>query len=75
MRLTQDEFIEILQEELDLPLQPGDLDGDLDAVVHWDSMHVLTLVREIERQTSRRVLVGRVMMARTLQEIYQAVAE
>ena len=74
MRLTEQEFLEIVNDELALPLQAGDLDDDLDSVVSWDSMHVMTLVTSVERRTGHRVPVGRLMAVRTLREIYQGVA-
>ncbi|HEX8078919.1 MAG TPA: phosphopantetheine-binding protein [Jatrophihabitans sp.] len=75
MRLTEQDFLEIINDELGLPLHARDLDDDLDSVVSWDSMLVMTLLTSVERRTGRQVQVGRLMAVRTLREIYQGLAE
>ena len=69
--MTEQEFIVLVRDELGLPLAAGDLDVDLDALVHWNSIHVVTLIVEAERRTGRRVQVGKLMTARSLRTIYE----
>lgn len=74
--ITIDDFIRIIRDELGLPLADADLESDLDQVVSWDSMHMLRLVMSLERETGRRVPVGRLLEERSLRGIYErAVAQ
>lgn len=68
--LTEQEFVVLVRDELGLPLVADDLDVDLDTIVSWDSIHVVTLVIEAERRTGRRMQVSKLMTARSLREIY-----
>ncbi|MCX4748919.1 phosphopantetheine-binding protein [Kitasatospora sp. NBC_01287] len=73
--ITETDFIRIVRDELALPLNGNDLDGDLDGVVSWDSLHMLRLVSAVERETGKRVPVGRLLADRSLRAIYNRVAE
>ncbi len=72
--ITQDDFIRIIRDELALPLVGGDLESDLDQVVSWDSMHVLRLVSALEKETGRRIPIGRLLEERSLRGMYERVA-
>jgi acyl carrier protein len=73
--ITEADFIRIVRDELALPLNGNDLEGDLDGVVSWDSLHMLRLVAAVERETGRRVPVGRLLADRSLRAIYTRIAE
>ncbi|MFI5758418.1 acyl carrier protein [Streptomyces sp. NPDC051569] len=72
--ITEEDFIRLVRDELALPLGGKDLDSDLDGVVSWDSLHMLRLVMAVERETGRRIPVGRLLEDRSLRAIYTRVA-
>jgi acyl carrier protein len=72
--ITETDFIRIVRDELALPLAGEDLDSDFDEVVSWTSLHMLRLVTAVERETGRRVPVGRLLEDRSLRAIYARVA-
>lgn len=72
--MTKDDFIHLVRDELDLPLEAEDLSADFDQVVSWDSMHMLRLVIAVERETGTRVPVGRLLADRSLAAIYERVS-
>ncbi|MEV0131641.1 acyl carrier protein [Dactylosporangium sp. NPDC050688] len=72
--ITETDFIRIVRDELALPLAKQDLEGDLDGVVSWDSLHMLRLVAAVERETGKRMLIGSLLTERSLRGIYSKVA-
>ncbi|MEV4517233.1 acyl carrier protein [Dactylosporangium sp. NPDC049525] len=72
--ITETDFIRIVRDELALPLAKKDLEGDLDGVVSWDSLHMLRLISAVERETGKRVLIGSLLTERSLRGIYSKVA-
>ncbi len=68
---TIDEFACLVREELGIPLADEDLAADLDRLPEWDSLYMLKLVTAIERSTGRKLVVGRVLEARSLNAIYE----
>lgn len=72
--MTKDDFICIVRDELDLPLESQDLDRDFDQVVAWDSMHMLRLIVALEVETGTRLKIGQLMSDRSLSAIYERVA-
>ncbi|MDG6109114.1 acyl carrier protein [Dactylosporangium aurantiacum] len=72
--ITETDFIRIVRDELALPLAKQDLEGDLDGVVSWDSLHMLRLVAAVERETGKRMLIGNLLTERSLRGIYSKVA-
>ncbi|WP_441248503.1 acyl carrier protein [Kitasatospora sp. McL0602] len=68
------DFIRIVRDELDLPLANADLERDFDQVVHWDSMHMIRLIAVLERETGRRLPIGRLLVQRSFRDIYQLVS-
>jgi len=72
--MSEDDFIRLIRDELALPLGGKDLESDLDHVVSWDSLHVLRLVTAVERETGRRIPIGRLLEDRSLRAIYARVA-
>jgi acyl carrier protein len=72
--MDRSEFIGIVRDELDLPLQSQDLESDFDQIVSWDSMHLLRLITALEAETGTRLKIGQLMADRSLSAIYQRVA-
>ncbi|HEU5356981.1 MAG TPA: acyl carrier protein [Actinocrinis sp.] len=72
--LTEERFLEIVRDELDLPLLETELENDFDQVVSWDSLYLLRLVAAVEQETGTRVPVGRLFSKRSLRDIYTAIA-
>jgi acyl carrier protein len=72
--LTETRFIEIVRDDLGLPMQDTDLENDFDKLVHWDSLHLLRLVAAIEQETGTRVPVGRLFAKRSLRDIYATIS-
>lgn len=72
--MSKDDFIRLVRDELALPLNVQDLDSDLDHVVSWDSMHMMRLVAAVERETGRRVPIGKLLADRSLGAIYSRIA-
>jgi acyl carrier protein len=70
---TFEEFVGLLQEELGLPITLEQAGGSLDAVPGWDSMHLLTVLVLLERQTSRQISMPAVLEAGSLRDIYELV--
>ncbi|NEC66341.1 acyl carrier protein [Streptomyces sp. SID9727] len=68
---TIDEFACLVREELGIPLADEDLAADLDRLPEWDSLYMLKLVTALERSTGRKLVVGRVLEARSLNAIYE----
>jgi acyl carrier protein len=72
--MTEERFLEIVRDELDLPLLDGELENDFDQVVAWDSLYLLRLVAAVEEETGNRVPVGRLFSKRSLRDIYTTIA-
>ncbi|WP_034090046.1 acyl carrier protein [Streptacidiphilus albus] len=72
--ITEASFIQLVRDELALPLADTDLEADFDRVVSWDSLHVLRLVTAVEKETGKRVPVGKVLAERSLRGIYNLLA-
>jgi acyl carrier protein len=70
---TVEQFVELVRDELGLPVEAADLDRGLDAVAGWDSVHLLTLCTALERATGRQVSLPAVLGADSLAGIYAAV--
>ncbi len=75
--ITKDDFIRIVRDDLALPLNGADLETDLDSdrVVSWDSLHMLRLVTAVEKETGKRVPVGRLLEDKSLRAIYGKISE
>ncbi|SEK58815.1 acyl carrier protein [Streptacidiphilus jiangxiensis] len=66
---TPEDYLALLREATGLDLDEASVHRDFDALAGWDSLHLLKLVSSLERATGRRVPVGQVLQARTLDEI------
>lgn len=65
-----DDFVTLLRDEIGLPVTTEDILLGLDQVPGWDSMHLLTLLTLLERQTGRRIPLPAMLEAPTLERIY-----
>ncbi|MFD5753185.1 acyl carrier protein [Streptomyces sp. NPDC127033] len=68
---TLDDYVRLVDDETGMPLAPGQVAADLDELPDWDSLHLLKLVTALETAVGRRIPVGKVLEARSLQEIYE----
>ncbi|MCM2393819.1 acyl carrier protein [Streptomyces albipurpureus] len=68
---TIDEFVRLVRDELGMPLEDHEVHADLDQLPEWDSLYLLKLVTVLEQTTGRPLPVGRLLEARSLQEIYR----
>ncbi|WP_327292745.1 acyl carrier protein [Streptomyces sp. NBC_01198] len=65
-----DEFLTLVRDEIGLPVTSAHAAVDLDQVPGWDSVHLLSLLAVLERETGRRVPLPAVLEAPTLGDIY-----
>lgn len=68
---TLDDYVRLVNEEIGMPLAPGQVAADFDELPDWDSLYLLKLVTALEPAIGRRVPVGKVLEARSLEEIYR----
>jgi acyl carrier protein len=68
---TADDYLTLVREATGLDLDADALHRDFDSLPGWDSLHLLKLVSALERATGARVPVGRVLEARSLDQIRQ----
>lgn len=66
-----DDYVRLVNEEIGMPLDPGQVAADFDELPDWDSLYLLKLVTALEPAIGRRVPVGKVLEARSLREIYE----
>jgi acyl carrier protein len=71
---TLDDFIDLVGEQIGLPVTAADADRPLDEISGWDSLHLITLVSLMERRTGRAVSLPAVLAAGNLTEIYELTA-
>ncbi|MFI6935712.1 acyl carrier protein [Streptomyces sp. NPDC050287] len=66
-----DEFLALVHGEIGLSLTPETVRGGFDELPGWDSLHLLTLLTAIERETGHRVSMPGVLEATSLHDIYE----
>ncbi|AUG78817.1 Acyl carrier protein [Kitasatospora sp. MMS16-BH015] len=71
MSITTEEFVQLVNEDIGLQVEPTELEADFDALPGWDSLHLLKLVTALEKATGRKVPVGRLLEARSLGQIHR----
>ncbi|MGA4848556.1 phosphopantetheine-binding protein [Streptomyces sp. G5(2025)] len=72
--ITEDEFLELLDEELSLSVTREDLARDIDTLPGWDSLHVLRLLAVLENATGRSLALTELLEARTLGRVLELAA-
>ncbi|MCJ1681143.1 acyl carrier protein [Streptomyces sp. APSN-46.1] len=73
--ISRSAFLEIVRDELQLPLAESELVTEFDQFVHWESLQVLRLVMALERETGTRLPVSELITEQSLEGIYQRVIE
>lgn len=68
------DFVQILRNELGLAVTEADAVLGFDQLAGWDSVHLLSLLSIVERQTGRALPLPDVLEAGNLAEIYALVA-
>lgn len=68
-----DDLIDLVRDEIGLPLSSGDATRDFDQLAGWDSVYLLHLAMLLERETGRAVSLPELLGARTLDAVYTAV--
>ncbi|MEU1289783.1 acyl carrier protein [Kitasatospora sp. NPDC005856] len=68
---TIEDFMVLVRDEIGLPLGPEDADLPLDGLPGWDSVHLLTLLTALERETGRPVSLPDVLAADSLRGIHR----
>ena len=71
--LSIDEFVTLIRDEIGLPVTVDDVGRDLGELAGWDSVHLLTLLTALERETGRGVSLPDVLTAPSLGGIYAVV--
>ncbi|WP_231607903.1 acyl carrier protein [Streptacidiphilus albus] len=66
---TPEDYVVLLRDATGLDLDLPALESDFDSLPGWDSLHLLKLVSALERATGQRIPVGRVLEARSLEQI------
>ncbi|GAB2926592.1 phosphopantetheine-binding protein [Streptomyces mayteni] len=64
------DFVTLVQEELGLPVTLDNVAADFDTLPDWDSVHLLTLLALLERETQRPVSLPDMMAATSLRDVY-----
>ncbi|WP_448316711.1 HAD-IIIC family phosphatase [Streptomyces sp. CO7] len=68
---TVEDYVELLRDELALPVTADDIGRPLDEVTAWDSVHLLTLCTLLERETGRPLSLADVLEAPSLEAVYR----
>lgn len=65
-----DDLLDVVRDQLGLPVTADDADRALDEIPGWDSVHLLWLMTTLEARTGRHVSMPKVLEAATLAELY-----
>jgi acyl carrier protein len=68
---TIDDFLELVCDEVGLPVGTEHLESTFDEVPGWDSLHLLTLMMALERRTGRAIPMPDLLEAPSLGHIYR----
>jgi acyl carrier protein len=66
-----DDFVELVRNELGLPVTAETVGVEFDHLGGWDSMHLLTLLTVLERRTQRRISLPDLLQASSLEQVYR----
>lgn len=73
--ITLDAFVELVQDELGLPVTPQTAAADWDELPGWDSVQLLTLLTLLERETGRSLSLPAFLDAASLEQVYRIAVE
>lgn len=66
-----DDLLDVVRDQLGLPVTADDAGRALDEIPGWDSVHLLWLMTTLEARTGRRISMPEVLEAATLAELYE----
>lgn len=67
------DLIDLVRDEVGLPVTADDATRDFDQLTGWDSVYLLHLAMVLERETGRPVSLPDLLEARNLNAVYTAV--
>ncbi|MFC8175611.1 phosphopantetheine-binding protein [Streptomyces sp. NPDC057242] len=68
------EFADLVRDEIGIDVTEAELDLPLDALTGWDSVHLLSLLVLLEKETGRPLSLPDFLDAGSLAAIHEAVA-
>ncbi|GGO90963.1 acyl carrier protein [Wenjunlia tyrosinilytica] len=71
---TIDDFVALVRDELGLPVTRENIAAALDDLPGWDSVHLLSLVALLERETGRMLPMPELFEATSLEHVYRLAA-
>ncbi|KAB8159580.1 acyl carrier protein [Streptomyces sp. 3MP-14] len=66
-----DDFVTLIRAEMGLPVTRENVGVTFDELPQWDSVHLLTLLSLLERETSRSIAVPDALEATSLADLYE----
>jgi acyl carrier protein len=66
-----DEFVFLVNSELGIPVTRENVGAPFDELPKWDSVHLLSLLVLIERETQRRIAMPAVLESTSLLHLYE----
>ncbi|MFE5513659.1 phosphopantetheine-binding protein [Streptomyces sp. NPDC056529] len=72
--LGRQEFADLVRDEIGIDVTETELDLPLDALTGWDSVHLLSLLVLLEKETGRPLSLPDFLDAGSLAAIHEAVA-
>jgi acyl carrier protein len=70
-----DDFVTLVRDELGLPVTRDNVGASLDDLPGWDSVHLLSLVALLERETNRMLPMFDLFEASSLEHVYRLVRD
>ncbi|MFE0777757.1 phosphopantetheine-binding protein [Streptomyces sp. NPDC058861] len=71
---SRQEFADLVRDEIGIDVTEAELDLPLDALTGWDSVHLLSLLVLLEKETGRPLSLPDFLDAGSLAAIHEAVA-
>jgi acyl carrier protein len=69
--ITLDDFLLLVRDEVGVPVTAENAALAFDSLPGWDSLHLLTLVAALERETGRPMPLPDVLEAGSLRHVYE----
>ncbi|MFJ5932911.1 phosphopantetheine-binding protein [Streptomyces sp. NPDC003444] len=69
--LDRQEFAELVRDEIGIDVTEAELDLPLDALTGWDSVHLLSLLVLLEKETGRQLSLPDFLDAGTLAAVHE----
>ena len=68
-----DDFVSLVRDETGIEVTVADVGSDFDELPGWDSLHLLTLLTVIERETGQSLSLPDILEAPSLEHVYRLV--